>query len=215
MVQQVVTRSQRRIERKQLVLIVLLIIAVSGVSFALGVMFGQQRRSLSEPVAGSEPANLPTVAKVVPPPKPEPASEKPEQLTFYENLPKGNSAPLGSGINLPPDNGGPTPAAKKQEAVAAAAPKPIAAKKAPSPSEIPTGPFIVQVASFRSGEEAGKLAVRLEQYRLKTFVESVDLGTKGIWHRVLAGPFPDREQAEKAVALLREKERYSALVRQR
>ena len=43
MAQPVVSRTQRRIERKQLVLVVVLILAVAGVSFSLGVMFGKRR----------------------------------------------------------------------------------------------------------------------------------------------------------------------------
>ena len=40
--QPVVTRSQRRIERKQVVLIGILILAVAGTSFVLGVNYGQR-----------------------------------------------------------------------------------------------------------------------------------------------------------------------------
>ena len=42
MVQPVVTRSQRRLESKQYLLIILLILAVAGLSFYLGMQFGKQ-----------------------------------------------------------------------------------------------------------------------------------------------------------------------------
>ena len=215
MVQAVVTRSQRRLERKQVVLIVVLILAVAGVSFSLGVLFGQSSASLSGASAEAEKPVLPMVTKVVPPPPPVPEAV-PEKLTFYDNLPKGNQAPLGSGINLPPEQKK-TPQEVKKKAVVKPAslpskplPKPVAA------SAVATdGAFVVQVASFRTSEDAGKLAERLKVYQLATFVESVDLGEKGVWHRVLVGPYVNREKADQTTRLLREKERLSALVRQR
>jgi len=98
MLQPVVTRSQRRIERKQIVLVMMLIIAVAGVSFTLGVMFGQRTRPGAVQVSDSEPSPPVAVTQTVPPPPPpaaEGGGEKQDKLTFYDNLPKGNQAPLG------------------------------------------------------------------------------------------------------------------------
>lgn len=215
MVQTVVTRSQRRLERKQVVVIVALILAVAGVSFSLGVLFGQSGASLSGFSASAEKPKLPMVTKVVPPPPPVPETV-PEKLTFYDNLPKGNQAPLGSGINLPPEQEKVAPEVTKK---AVAKPARLPSKPLPKPAAVPAaatdGVFVVQVASFRTSEDAGKLAERLKDYQLKTFVESADLGEKGVWHRVLAGPYTNREKADQAANLMREKERLSALVRQR
>jgi len=214
MVQAVVTRSQRRLERKQVVLIVVLILAVAGVSFSLGVLFGQSSASLSGVSAEAEKPELSMVTKAVPPPPPV-TEAVPEKLTFYDNLPKGNQAPLGSGINLPPEQKKTPPEVKKKAVVKPASlpkplPKPVAASAVAA-----GGAFVVQVASFRTSEDAGKLAERLKVYQLATFVESVDLGEKGVWHRVLVGPYVNREKADQTTRLLREKERLSALVRQR
>ncbi len=215
MVQTMVTRSQRRLERKQVVLIVVLIFAVAGVSFFLGVLFGQSGGSLPGLSANATTPKLPMATKTVPPP-PTATKAPPEKLTFYDNLPKGNQAPLGSGINLPPDKKKPTTAVKKKAVV-----KPAELSSAPrqKPVTVPTassdGSFVVQVASFRTSEDAGKLVVRLKTYKLTTFVESADLGKKGVWYRVLTGPYGSREKADQAAGLLREKERLSALVRQR
>jgi DedD protein len=213
--QPVVSRSQRRIERKQLVLIFALILAVAGVSFSLGVMYGLPP---DQTLASDDAPNSVKVTQVAPPspPQVEVAQEKPEILTFYENLPKGNQAPLGSGINLPPEqpkksvHSKPKIPAKPVPVPAASLPEPIAA-----PAASANGSFVVQVASFRTGKDAKKLATRLDDYKLATFVESADLGEKGLWYRVLAGPFSSREDAARAVALLKEKERLSALIRQR
>ncbi len=54
MAQPVVSRSQRRIERKQLVLAVILILAVAGVSFSLGVLYGKQSGVATEVADGTE-----------------------------------------------------------------------------------------------------------------------------------------------------------------
>jgi DedD protein len=220
MVQPVVTRSQRRIERKQVVLVVVLILAVAGVSFFVGVLFGQRGGPLSDFSPDVEKPSLSTVTTIAPspPPLPEVAEEKPEKLTFYDNLPKGNQAPLGSGINLPPEQKKPEIEAKKKDLAKPASlpPEPTTmTKPATAPVASPDGAFVVQVASFRTWEDAGKLANRLKKYKMTTYVESADLGEKGVWYRVLAGPYDSRESADQAVGLMKEEERLSALVRKR
>ena len=217
MVQPVVSRSQRRLEKKQLVLVVVLVLAIAGVSFALGVMYGRKGGGLPGVADNSQELKLPMVTKVAPPPQPEPEAveEKPEKLTFYDNLPKGDQAPLGSGINLPPQQKVKTKAAVKDEA---SQPQKQTTKQAKIPAPPPVakqGRFVVQVASFRTGEDAGKLATRLEKYQLTTYIEKADLGDKGVWHRVLSGPYESRESADQAAELLKQKERLSALVRQK
>ncbi len=215
MAQAVVTRTQRRIERKQVVLIILLIFAVAGVSFYLGAVFGKNGGSLPGFSSDAEKPKLPMVTRVVPPPPPTQAAA-PEKLTFYDNLPKGNQAPLGSGINLPPEQKEKVITAEQKTIV-----KPASLSSVPQKESLPAavstsnGDFVVQIASFRTREDAGKMLSRLKIYELTTFVESADLGTKGVWHRVLSGPYANRESADQAANLLREKERVSALVRQR
>ena len=219
MVQQVVSRTQRRIERKQLLLAIVLIVAVAGCSFYLGMLFGRQTSRNLDLANDTHNQNLPVVTKVKPPPKPEgEVVEKPEKLTFYDNLPKGKQAPLGSGINLPPEKSislekaQPETEKKGREASAPARPAPKAESAPPIAAD---GAFVVQIASFRTDADAKKLVDRLKNYNLKTFVEVADLGDKGTWHRVLSGPFATRDNADAAARLLREKERLSALVKQR
>jgi len=218
MAQPVVSRSQRRIERKQLVLAVILILAVAGVSFSLGFMYGKRSGVETGIADGTASSKMTAVAQIEPPPKPveETASEKPEPLTFYDNLPKGKQAPLGSGINLPPEQKAERTSVVKKAPAAQASPTPKPSPKTVvKPPASSTGDFVVQIASFRTSEDAAKLGVRLKTYGLTVFVERADLGEKGIWHRVLSGPFPSRENADKAVDFLRKKERLSAIVRQR
>jgi len=103
MTRQFATRSQRRLEKKQAVILLALVLVVSLVSFALGVMVG---RSSVKPVVAVAPqaVRLPVAEAVPPPTAVAPAAgERPaDSLTFYDSLPKGGQAPLGSGINLPP-----------------------------------------------------------------------------------------------------------------
>jgi DedD protein len=215
MVQPVVTRSQRRVERKQVGLVIVLILAVAGISFALGLMFGQKDKPSPGMAVEVEKPKLPLVTKVAPPPPPV-VVEKPEQLTFYDTLPKGNQAPLGSGINLPPEKVVVLTEVKKKEV---AKPVSLPPEAQPKPTAAPAvsmeGAFVVQVASFSLSDDAKKMASHLKEYKLTTFVESVDLGNKGVWHRVLVGPYASREAADQAADLLQKKERLSALVRQR
>lgn len=222
MAQPVVSRTQRRIERKQLVLVFVLTLAVAVASFVLGVMFAERGGSLTGLAVDAEKPKLPMAIQIVPPPPAAGSAEKNDQLTFYENLPKGNQAPLGSGINLPPAQPGPVSVDKPQKVVRpalAVTPDPVAPAPQPKPAAVPVmageGPFVVQIASFRTGEEANLLADRLKSYQLTTFIEFADLGEKGRWYRVLAGPYANRQGAEQAAGLVQEKERLSALVRQR
>lgn len=217
MAQPVVTRSQRRNERKQVGLIIALIITVAGVSFGLGYLYGQRGGTSPGLAVEIENPTLPAVAQITPPPQPAPedALEKPEPLTFYENLPKGNQAPLGSGINLPPERKTVAAAPKQDSKPAASQPVKPVQKAVSAPAAGHDGDFVVQIASFRTQQDAAKLSGRLKTYKLTTYVEAADLGEKGVWHRVLAGPYTSRESADKTAKLLREKERLSALVRQR
>lgn len=234
MVQPMVTRTQRRIERKQIFLVAVLVVALAGGSFALGVMYGQRGVDQSKVNMAAERPFLPRAVQVAPPPLPtaQATPSEPGKLTFYENLPKGNQAPLGSGINHPPE-------LKKPEkplepaVVAAPAPAPVAAVLSSVPAKVtatsplpppdavatPTvktgGAFVVQIASFRLKDDAAKLIKRLDGYQLKPFVESADLGQKGVWYRVLAGPFATRDDADRAVVILKEKEKLSAIVKPR
>jgi len=218
MVQPVVSRSQRRMERKQLVLIVALVIAIAGASFSLGVLYG--RRSGEGQGLSSDPdaPKLPMVTKIAPPPKPQPdvEVERPDKLTFYDNLPKGDQAPLGSGINLPPQEKAEPEVKTKEVSKPVSQPaKPEPLPQSATPLAAKEGAFVVQVASFRTSDDAGKLADRLKGYQLVAYIEKADLGEKGIWYRVLSGPYTDREKADQAVELLRQEERLSALVRQK
>jgi cell division septation protein DedD len=104
MTRQFATRSQRRLEKRQVVTLLALVLVVSLVSFVLGVMVGRSSVRPVVAVAPPQAVRLPVAEAVPPPTSVAPAAgERPaDSLTFYDSLPKGGQAPLGSGINLPP-----------------------------------------------------------------------------------------------------------------
>jgi len=232
--QRVLSRSQRRMERKQAIILLCLALAISLVSFSLGVMVGRSGNR-PEPVASSpapvalprpapmsppEPPAEPVVQREANPPAadapaveaPAPGSQPDPGLTFYETLPQGGQ-PLGSGINLPPATAEPK-APASEPAVAAPAP---AVKSAPVPA-VPTAPggeFVVQIASFKDAAAAEVMLKKLSGKGYVLFVEPVDLGAKGTWYRVYAGPYSGREAADRVAGQLHDREKISPLVRKR
>jgi hypothetical protein len=82
-------------------------------------------------------------------------------------------------------------------------PKPAAATPAPATEKIgETIPGIrIQLAAVRNAAEAPKEWSRLQQLLgsaltgLSLTVETVDLGAKGVYRRIQAGPFPDKASA--------------------
>lgn len=247
MAQKVVSRSQKRMERKQAVILVLLVLAVSLVSFSLGVMVGRGGSQEQSPqVRATEPLTLPTAVQpsstspqgsVASEPAAETSGQKPsagadsaaaapvepvDKLTFYDTLPR-DQQPLGSGINLPPKvesatsaaavarPQAATPAAKPVEKVASLPVKPRRAPAAVAPG---TG-YVVQIASFKKATQAEELRSRLAVKGYVTFVQKANLGSKGIWYRVYAGPYSERVLADKAAGRLHREEKFSPLVRKR
>jgi cell division septation protein DedD len=218
-------RTQRRLERRQMVVMLILVMAVTVASFFLGVMVGE-RGNFPGFSPRVEPPRLP-MAQIAPPPLPSsvvPAG--PQKLTFYDDLPKGNAAPLGSGINLP--KGGyaspppPVPVAAAAPAPAApASATPAVATPAAAPTPVPAaavpkasagGNFVVQVAATKDQAEAKRMVDKLAGKGVAASTERADLGAKGIWYRVVAGPYGDQAVAEKVAEQLK-KQKFSAMVR--
>lgn len=80
-------------------------------------------------------------------------------------------------------------------------PEPGSPPPKPSPPAPPADAFYVQLASLRSHDAAvrsGQEFSRLQPdllARWQPTVRTVDLGEKGVWHRVLFGPIQGRKQA--------------------
>ena len=135
------TRSQRRLEKRQAIILLVLVLTVSLASFTLGVIVGRRgaERDLAYKLRQTERvlvAQAPApAASTRPVPIVEPEGKVREgdiaagepSLSFYDNLAK-DTAPLGSGINLPPASEEPaTVAAAKPRAPAVG--EPVAARQ--------------------------------------------------------------------------------------
>ncbi len=144
------------------------------------------------PVAA--PRQLPTVPPIVaasPPPPPLPAAET---APIVQSQPAEIPAPV---------------TAAPQAAAPVAAPAPVAA----------TGAFRVQLAAYRSPEAAQTgwqaLKTRYEDLlgALEPTVVRVDLGDRGVFHRLQAGPYTNGDAAEAACTTLRTRNQACIVVR--
>lgn len=104
----------------------------------------------------------------------------------------------------PPPLVPPTP---RRAAAAAPEPKPIEKPQVEQPQEVaaltaPPGPFRIQLGAVRDKAAAQREWRRLKRKhadilgKLQVFVQEVDIAGKGVFHRIQAGPLPERELAE-------------------
>ncbi len=102
-----------------------------------------------------------------------------------------------------PATAGP-PIRSRPRAAPAAAPKAVAGLPKPAGRTAPAAtapPFRIQLGAFRTLAKARRRGRGLQQAhrsllgRLNMTVERVDLGAKGIFYRLRAGPLPDRQSA--------------------
>jgi cell division protein FtsN len=208
-------------EKKQAVLLVVLLFGISLVSFFLGIMIG--RSGPTPPTATPEVITkpLPVSPKPVEPAKKEtsvaavPAPEK-EPLTFYDALPKGEQPPLGSGINLPPEARGTLQPDIPSVTVSAAGSTPAESQRASTPS-LPNpaaqGGYVVQVASFKQLPDATGLRDRLEKKGYTAFTQEADLAEKGVWYRVMVGPYAGSEAAGQVAEHLKVEEKLAGIIK--
>lgn len=228
MSRQVASRSQRRLEKKQALVLVVMGLVIALISYGLGVVVG---RSGSESIIHEDLAATERIA--IPPAEPSTASEALQpaeeaadpQLTFYDTLPEGKQPPMGSGINMPAQSTEPPvvpvdvrsdrePAVEvvaSKPAPATVKPKPQpAASVEPQPKAVPAsavasagGSYIIQVASVQKIDGAQDLSGRLSKSGYPAFVEKTDLGSKGVWYRVYVGPFSSKNAADGAASTLK------------
>ncbi len=231
--QNMASRSQRRVEKRQATVFLALVLAVSLVSFALGIMVG--RMSSSPEIVQAPPPPPDRVSVAAPPAASRPsetAAAPVEELTFFETLPKSDQPPMGSGINLPRQTkpsrseeakAPPTPPSSAQEVIKnadppprpAAAPSSVAAAGGTIPPASPGGGYTLQIASFQDAVDALRLKERLVSLGYSSYTEQADLGEKGVWTRVLVGPYESEQHASAAASRLRAEEKLTPLVRRR
>jgi cell division septation protein DedD len=227
-------------EKKQALLLLVLVLVVSLVSFTLGVMVGRQgaERDLSlkqqavekvlvtkSPLPVTPQTAGSAVGAPVDKPQPESSAEEP-RLTFYDNLAKESSAPLGSGINLPPqeqvvvakppitlpENPIVVKATGKATAVAPVSMVVASQPVTGQPQVAPQGSYAVQVGSFAAAVDAGKLQKTLLDKGYPAFTVEADLGKKGLWYRVRLGPYADSDAAKAMQQLVEKKDKIKGFI---
>ena len=243
------TRTQRRMEKKQALILLVLVLAVSLASFTLGVVVGRQgaERDLAQKQQAAEiilTTKVPEQAAAAASQTEKPTNaERPAagsggqlaaktKLTFYDDLAKEETVPLGSGINLPPKPdqvekpaAAPPielpdrPIVKNQTAPAGVAEvtAPVSTgtpeKLRPALPKIdPQGGYAVQVGSFAAAGDAGVFRQRLLDKGFTAFVVEADLGKKGLWYRVRLGPYADAATAKSVQQLVEKKEQIKGFV---
>ncbi|MBE0501827.1 MAG: SPOR domain-containing protein [Desulfuromonadales bacterium] len=219
-----VNRRERRVANRKPIFTAVLIAVVALFSFGIGYMAGRNNSAPipTEVVSPMQPQSIEAVKPDLSIAVVEEKVEE-EKLTFFEALPKGEQQPLGSGINLPPEETDPVAAkiAQQPAAVAPSAVKPPADSSTPTVTTPKTTvatanvSHVLQIASFRSPDEAGILVRRLEKNGYQPYIQQADLGSKGIWYRVFLGPYSSQEQAQTAAISLKAKEKLDSLVRRK
>jgi cell division septation protein DedD len=201
-----------------------LLVVVAIFSFGIGFMAGRN----SVPSVPAEVASVSTPQPIaVPQPAPsiDVVEEKvePDNLTFFDALPKGEQQPLGTGINMPPETTDPV-ADKITAQPVANTPQPAKVKTtAVKPATTATktavastdASHVLQISSFRSPDEAGILLRRLEKKGYRPYIQQADLGSKGVWYRVFLGPYSSKEDAQMAGISLKAKEKLDFFVRRK
>ena len=123
---------------------------------------------------------------------------------------QGQAAPLGSGINGAVKAA--APVVEKPLVTAAPAVKPPVKKTAPAVAVTPAGSYAVQVGAFKTRADAGRLQKRLHG-QFSSVVKRVDLGSKGVWFRVLAGPVATADDAALLKKQLQQKLKIAGFVK--
>ncbi len=235
------TRTQRRMEKRQAVILLVLVLAVSLASFTLGVIVGrrgaerdlaQQQRHVEKVLVAPVPAPVtPAVTPAAEKTPPVVAAEEekaPPKLSFYDDLGK-ETVPLGSGINLPPaEEKGAEPvqlpidlpdqpiSVKKEAPVVkkGESEKTVVAEQSSSamPQPVTGGSHAVQIGSFGAAADAIALKGKMKAKGYPAFIVEADLGKKGLWYRVRIGPYGDSATAKSVQKILEEKEKIKGFV---
>ena len=104
MSRQVASRSQRRLEKKQALGLVVMGLVIALISYSLGVVVGRSgdEKIVHEDLAATERIAIPPTDAMTASEALQPVDEAADpQLTFYDTLPEGKQPPMGSGINMP------------------------------------------------------------------------------------------------------------------
>jgi cell division protein FtsN len=181
----------------------LLTVAVLVATFGAGVLTGwllfKGPKKGAAPVAVAQSPAKAEPAQAVQQKPLTPAPDAP--LTFYKTLPAGGHGAIGSGMNLkkpePQHPAPPAPAAPGAPAAATTAPAPAAPAPATATEEKPQpGQFVVQVASYRSKQEAEAAQSKLAAKGLAAYLVESKVPERGVWYRLRVGKHLGKSEAE-------------------
>jgi hypothetical protein len=145
---------------------------------------------------------------------PAPAAPKPPETAAAKTPTPVQATAPGTGPTPAPGQTGTTPAAATQPGAATAATTLVPTEAGPSIASLienmsgPTGGWRVQIASVKSEDVAKSTWARLQSAHgdvlanLRMQAVRVDLGDKGVWYRVQAGPL-DEKQAQSVCGTLK------------
>ncbi len=99
--------------------------------------------------------------------------------------------------------------------VSATVAPPKAAEVSPAalPKAVAQGSYVVQVASFKDLPDAVGLRDRLSKKGYGAYIQAADLGDKGVWQRVMVGPYAGSEAVGQVVDRLKNEERLSGMLK--
>lgn len=158
---------------------------LGAVAGAAGVYLLRHDAPCPPPTRAAAPSECPPVASTPAPPT---IPKDPKDFEFYGVLEK---------VPLPPTRPDlehlPVPSAPLPAPTPAPTPAP-----APSSPEAPAPSLFLQIASFRSVDEADALKARVTLAGQTATVVTSEIPDKGTYYRVRVGPFASREEALRA-----------------
>lgn len=171
-------RDDRGLSARQMVMILLAVVAVCAVFFAAGFLIGYNERTSKGAPSAERVEPSAVIPPTVNPPLKAAESSSEEQ----------------GGVPVPPAPAAVRKETERREAKPTAQPQPAnAPKSAPSAQ----GSFAVQVAASGSREDAEKIAQTLKSRGFPAFlVPPGKADAKDKLYRVQVGPYPTREAAE-------------------
>jgi len=147
------------------------------------------------------PAEQTRPAAKAPAPQP-PAAPRP-RFDFYTLLPEMEVVVPDEEIPPPP-----VPATRRPPASAPAA-QPASSPPVAAPAET----YLLQVGSFRNGEQADRFRAELAILGLETSIQKVTIDNKDTYHRVRVGPFHDSGALNQARSLLKKQNIESRVIK--
>lgn len=181
------------------------VIMIAVICFTAGLMVGHESIAESSTVRHKVTQKAPVPMPTKPAPKPVSSDVLDESLTFYHALPTGDKVEMQV---VEPVKAPQVEVVKEKPVVSpATAPAKVASSEKKSrslPPLVADGKFMVQVASVKSEGGAKGVVRKVSRYdeSLKPVVKFVDLGSKGVWYRVLLIGYETKDAAQKVAAVI-------------